>query len=436
MLDRLRGMRAYGVILGGQFFSILGSHMTAFALALWAWEVTGRATALALATSLYMVPARLIAPILGTLIDRWDRRRTLILSDVVSAAATLVILALYLTGNLQIWHLLVRAVVAGLAGDFQDRAFNASIPLLVLKRHFGRVAGLMRLTRSGSGLIAPVLAAALYAFIGVTGIILIDLVTFSIAVTTIACVTIPQPPRVATRVRQGWRRFLAEVREGFRYIAAAPSLAATCVLVGWDNLFKVGMMWPLLQPLILARTGSDSFVLGQVNSALSAGVLLGSSVLALWGGLRHRFRGWLVFGLAALVLILLPVGRQPAVWIAAMLAYGFAHSTGGGHVQAFIATKVPAELMGRVQGCRDLISRLPGALFQLAMGPLADYVFEPGMAGDGWLSRTFSPWVGGGPGSGMAAMILIGAVLAVLGTLAGLLLPIFRNADERLLDRA
>lgn len=437
MLKRWHGLRAYGVILGGQFFSIMGSQMTAFALALWAWEVTGRATALALAVSLYMIPARLIGPIMGTLIDRWDRRRTLIVSDVVSAGATLVVLLLYLSGSLEVWHLFVRAIVAGLAGNFQDRALNATIPLLVPRKHFGRVAGLMRLTNSGSGLIAPVLAAALYGFIGLTGIVLIDASTFAIAVGSLVLVRIPSPPRVIASVKQGWRRFYEEAREGFRYVLSTPSFLTTCLLVGWDNVFKVGVMWPLLQPLILARSGGDSLVLGQVNSSLSAGVLLGALALVVWGGMKHRFRGFLGFGFAsALALILFAVARRPAIWILGMLLYGVTHSMAGMHVQALIVAKAPPQLLGRVQGCRDVISRLPGSLAQLAMGPLADLVFEPAMTSDSGMAGVFGAVVGRGPGAGMALMVLLGAFLTATATGAGFLIPRARDADRILPDHA
>ena len=111
----LSGMKGFTVIWGGQFVSLLGTFMTNFALTIWAWQVTGEATALALTGLALALPNILLYPVAGALVDRWNRRLVMMLSDIAAGISTLVILLLFSSGNLQIWHLYVTGAFAGLS---------------------------------------------------------------------------------------------------------------------------------------------------------------------------------------------------------------------------------------------------------------------------------------------------------------------------------
>ncbi|HEX7021310.1 MAG TPA: MFS transporter, partial [Trueperaceae bacterium] len=220
--DQRPGMRAFRLVWLGQLVSIFGTEMSAFALAIWAWQVTGEATALAMILAFTWVPLVIVSPLAGVLVDHWNRKRVLILADAGSACITLLLLAFYLGGALEVWHLFVAAALQGVFEAFQGPAFAASITLLVDKEHYSRAGGMMTLATSVSSMLAPVAAAALLAFVQLDAILLIDLVSFGLAVLTLAVTRIPQPTADPASLRRF--RLFRDVSHGFRYILARPGL--------------------------------------------------------------------------------------------------------------------------------------------------------------------------------------------------------------------
>ena len=117
-------MRIFTLIWLGQFVSTIGSYMTYFALTLWAWDITGSATALALVSFFAQLPRIPITLIAGLIVDRFNRKQLMILGDAITALMTLAIGVLYLTGRLQIWHFYLAAMVSG--GVWANSAFSLS----------------------------------------------------------------------------------------------------------------------------------------------------------------------------------------------------------------------------------------------------------------------------------------------------------------------
>src|SRR5690349_18303772 len=105
--DRYTGMQAFLIFWFGQLVSLLGTNMSRFALTIWAWELTGQATALALVAVFSFAPTVIISPIAGSMVDRLPRKLMMMLSDAAAGLASLCIFLLYISGNLQIWHLYV-----------------------------------------------------------------------------------------------------------------------------------------------------------------------------------------------------------------------------------------------------------------------------------------------------------------------------------------
>ncbi|MFN8452953.1 MAG: MFS transporter, partial [Anaerolineae bacterium] len=222
-MSRPTGMRAFMLIWFGQVISLLGTGMTQFALTLWAYQVTGSATALALVSFFTFGPTVLFTPIAGALVDRWNRKLVMMLSDLGSGAGTISILLLYVTGNLQIWHLYVAGIVSGIFYTFQWPAYSAGITMMLHKSQYARADGLLGVADQASRVLAPILATTLLATIGIAGVLVIDIVTFVFAVGTLLMIYIPQPQRSASGV-EGKGSLWAESIYGFRYIFRRPSL--------------------------------------------------------------------------------------------------------------------------------------------------------------------------------------------------------------------
>ena len=151
------GMFGFSVVWFGQIVSLLGTSMTHFALTIWAYEITGKATALALVGFFFVTPMLIFSPLAGAIVDRSNRKFMMMISDLASGIATIGLLILHLSGNLQIWHLYISGAFMGLFQTFQWPAYSAAISTMVSKEQYGRANGMMSLAESGSGIFAPLI---------------------------------------------------------------------------------------------------------------------------------------------------------------------------------------------------------------------------------------------------------------------------------------
>jgi len=432
---RPTGLTAYAVFVVGQVISLMGSSMTLFAANLWAWETTGKATTLSLSTLAGFAPTIFLIPVAGALVDRWNRKVVMMMSDLGAGLATGMLLLLLSTGRLQVWHLYVANALSGIFGAFQFPAASAAMTLIVPKAQYGRANGLMWLTTPAANIFSPILAAALLAPLGFAGIMIIDIATCLIAVGLLLFIEVPTPPRSAAG-RAGEGHLLHEIIFGFRYIFDRPSLLGIQLIFFAKNLFSNPAYMILVAPMILARTGNDKILLGTVMSAGAIGGLVGGVVLSAWGGPKRRIHGVLA-GMIALYLFgqtAMALGRSLWIWSAAGFLVAFFLPIINGANQAIWQAKVPPDIQGRVFASRRLIAQFPTSFAMLFIGPLADRVFEPAMAPGGLLVPWLGRWLGAGPGAGMALILLIGAIVGVLIGAGGYLYPGVRNAEDILPD--
>jgi DHA3 family macrolide efflux protein-like MFS transporter len=311
--SQLTGMRAFSLVWFGQVISLTGSSMTLFGLTIWAFQLTGQATALALVAFFGFAPAVLVSPIAGVLVDRWNRKLVMMLSDLGAGAATIVVFILYATGSLQLWHLYAAAAFSGVFQSFQFPAYSAAISMMLPRSQYARAQGMITLADSGSGILAPILAGALLGVIGLAGIMIIDIVTFTFAIGALLLVHIPQPARTEEG-RQGQGSILREAAYGFQYIWARPSLLGLLMTFLFINLTG-SVSFPLVAPMVLARTGSNELVLGGVQSAGALGGVLGGVLLTAWGGPKRRVHGVLLgMAVTGALTCVLGLGLTPFVW--------------------------------------------------------------------------------------------------------------------------
>jgi MFS family permease len=431
---RPTGMVAFTVIWIGQIVSLLGTAMTQFGLTLWVYEVTGRATPLALVGFFFLVPIVALGPFVGVLVDRSNRKLMMMISDLAAALTTAIVLVLYATGNLQIWHLYVTATITGIFQGFQWPAYSAAISLMLPKKHYARANGMLEMAGNASAVFAPILAGVLIGPLGLVGILVIDLASAAVAIGTLLFAHIPQPTR-SEAGREAEGGFFKEMAYGFRYIFARPSLLGlqTVFLVG--NFFS-SIAFAVLAPMILGRTDSNELIFGSVQSAGAIGGVVGSLVMSAWGGPKRRVHGvllgWICAGLLGQTI--LGVGRALPVWAVGMFLLAFFSPFINGSNQAIWQAKVPPDVQGRVFATRATIAWLVMPIAQLIAGPLVDQVLEPAMAEGGNLVPVFGWLVGTGTGAGIGLLFVITGLLAGLTGLGGYSFPVVRDAETILPD--
>ncbi len=431
---RPTGMRAFWIIWAGQVVSLLGTAMTNFGLTIWAFEETGEATALAMVGFFFITPMVILSPMAGAIVDRSNRKLMMMLSDLAAGLTTIVQLTLLATGNLEIWHLFVTAAISGTFQTFQWPAFSAAMTLMLPKEQYGRANGLMQLANAASGVFAPLLAGALLSIIGLTGIMVIDIVTFAFAIGALLFVFIPQPER-SEAGRQAEGDLLEESRYGFWHIIRRPSLLGLqLVFMGGNLFFTLG--FTLLAPMILARTGNNELIFGTVNSAGAIGGVIGGLAMSAWGGPKRRvlgvLGGWFLIGLFGETLM--GLGQALPIWLIASFLGAFLGPIIDASNQAIWMAKVEPDVQGRVFGVRRMIAWAISPLARLVAGPLADKVFEPAMQEGGGLADTFGWLVGTGTGAGMSLILVICGIGVALVAIAGYATRVVRNAEDILPD--
>ncbi|TRO46985.1 MFS transporter, partial [Candidatus Bathyarchaeota archaeon] len=124
-------MTGFTVVWLGQVVSLLGTSMTNFAITIWAWEATGKATALALMQLFFFAPTILMSPVAGALVDRWSRKLVMIMSDLAAGLGTITIFVLFSTGALEVWHLYVIFAFMGAFQAFQFPAYSAAVSTMI-----------------------------------------------------------------------------------------------------------------------------------------------------------------------------------------------------------------------------------------------------------------------------------------------------------------
>lgn len=408
--------------------------MTHFALVIWTWQETGQATALALMGFFIFAPSVLLSPVAGALVDRLNRKLVMMLSDLASGLATIVMLGLYLTGSLEVWHLYVLGAWSGAFNAFQFPAYSAAISTMLPKAQYTRASGMLSLVNSTAEIAAPVLAGVLLVFIGIGGIFIIDIATFCFALITLLFVHIPQPKASDEGLKSRsnlWRESLY----GFSYILKRRGLLSLQFVFTAVNLSATfGMI--ILAPMILARTENNELMLASVQSALGFGGLAGGLLLSLWGGPKRRIHGVLI-GMAASGLLgyaVVGAGQSLQVWLIGAFFSMFFIPILNGANQAIWQAKVSPDIQGKVFATRRLIAQISGPIAMLLAGPLADRVLEPAMMPGGALAEVFGDLVGTGPGAGMALMLFFSGLAGVVIGLGGYLFPIIRNVEILLPD--
>ncbi len=427
-------MFAFLIVWLGQTISVLATNMTGFALTIWAYQETGSATALGLMQVCFITPFLLISPIAGVMVDRQNRKLMMMMSDLGAGAATIAILVLQATGHLQIWHLYITAIVTGTFNAFQWPAFSAAITTMLPKEQYTRANGLMSLIEAGPGVFSPLLAGALMPVIGFTGILLIDVATFILAILALLIVFVPQPQRTAEGIKAEGS-LLKEAAYGFRYIFERPSLLGLQLVFLMGNLMS-GIAGVVVAPMILSRTNFNQQTYGMVQSVMAAGAVMGGVLISVWGGTKRRVHGVLLGWMFSSLIgqTLLGLGRDLPLWLAAAFLGTLFIPWVNSSNQAIWQAKVAPDLQGRVFSARRLIAWITQPIAPLIGGPLADFVLEPAMREGGWLAGTFGWLVGVGPGSGMALVLIFTGLCAALVGVGGYAFRAVRDAESILPD--
>ncbi len=405
-------MRAFYTLVITQMLSMIGSRMSSTAIGLRVFAETGSAAPLLLVAFFNELPAMLGSSFAGVLIDRWDRRRVLIVADSGQAAGTLLLLFSFTSGSFQLWHLYAVALLNGVFAMFQGPAKDAAITQLVPDAHRDRANALQAMSFPLAGVAAPALTGLFYAVIGLAGIVLIDLLTFLAAVLAVVAIHIPAPTRTAEGQRSsgGLRR---EWLGGLRYLRLHPALLGLVLYFTVMNFLLNGPL-ELSIPYLMTITTSETTT-GLVLAMNSLGGVVGAGLLAVWGGTRPRIHTIMPAMLLVGAMFLLYGTTRAPLLLAVSIFVLIAALQVWALYTSILQAKTPPDMQGRVFALVAQLGYLGATTSFLLTGPLVDRVLEPAAAR---------------PGDGIGALLVGTGVVILLLTALVYALPAVRHLER------
>jgi len=434
---RPNGMWGLFIIWLGQMVSGIASSITFFALPNWILQTTGvSGSALSYWESAFFGAYLLMVLFAGVFIDRYSRKMMMLIYDFMGLATAAILLVLQTGGHLTVWHLYVAAILQGIGFAFQAPSYSAAITTMVPRKQFVRANGFVSLLDNAPGIVGPFLAVFLVGFLGLSGVLALNLLSFIVSIGTLLFVEIPATPQTIEG-EMSHSRFWKEVSFGVKYIFRRPGLLGIQLIFLFGNFFTgIALSLTALYTMVFLRTGGDQEAANLLQSSGAAAAVIFGVLLTGYGRIKRPVRvillGWIfssLFGMG-----LLGLGQSLAIWLVAVVIDSSFDPVVNVAIDTFLQTKIPPDLQGRVFSASDFLAQILIPITPLAAGVLGEKVFEPAMAKGGFLVHSFGWLVGSGPGSGFGLMILFCGIGGTLVGLFGYLTPAIRNVNQTMPD--
>ena len=426
----MRKFNPFYTLIATQTLSLIGSRMTSIGVGIWVFTETGKTAPLLLTSFFNELPGMLAGSLAGVVVDRWDRRWVMILSDLGQAVGSVLLMISFLSGKFELWHLYAIAFLQGVFSTFQSPAERAATTMLVPEEGRERANAIKETSFPLAGIVAPVFTGLLYASIGIAGIIFIDLLTFLVAVIFVWLIHIPHPERTEVGLEsQGgfWR----EARGALRFITQRRALFVLMLVTAFINFMLNGPL-DLTLPYLILLTNSEK-VAGSIIGVTSLGAFAGASLIAIWGGTRPRMKtilvGWIVTGI---MFLFFGVLRTPIPIAVTLFVLFFNLPLVQALYISILQAKSPPDLQGRVFALNDQFSLLGSTTSFVLTGFLVDHVINPAIGTKAW--KFLDPLLGNGPGAGIGLVEVVTGAIILLTTLMLFASVEIRNIESHLPD--
>lgn len=347
-----------------QALSLLGSQAVQFALIWWLTAETGSAAVLSTAAIVGLLPQVLLGPLIGTFVDRWNRKQIMLFADAAVALVSAWLAYLYFTGSVTVPHLMVALGIRAIGATFHGAAMTSSTTLMVPGGLLTRIQGLNQALQGGAPLVSAPLGALLVAALPMSHILLIDVVTALVAIVPLVFIRIPRP--AGSSAAAAPTSIIEDMAAGLRYLG--DHRGQRYMLYGAAGINLVAVPAFVLLPLfVVSELQGTPLQLGWLEMVFGAGSIAGGILLGIWGGFERRIVTAL-FGLAAMGVAVIALGLAPAkiftAALVAMLLVGASTSLVNGSIHAILQATVPPHYQGRVF---TLVSSVAGAMTPLGL---------------------------------------------------------------------
>ena len=401
-------MKHLHLLLTGTLVNSVGSGLTAFGLAIFAYAAYGTASSVALVQLCAFAPIVLLAPVAGALADRFDRRLMMVIGDGGSVLGLGAVVVALSAPAPRLGHVLAGVAASSCLAALTEPALRASVSDLVDEEDYVRSAGLLQAASSARYLLSPLLAGLLLPLVGLRGLLVLDAST---CLVTVACSVVVM--RAVGRRGSGDRDAEAPVAHllgGWRAVTARPAVRGLVALMTFVTL-AIGTLQVLLKPIMLPHVGTAA--MGRLETVAAVGILAGAGLVTVLARLRPTTLLSLGTAGAGVAMVLLSLRTWP--WWAAVT--GFAVFTClalcNAGAETLVRLSTDDDHQARVWGTISLVSQLGYLLAYLSAGPLADRVLQPLLTPDGALAPSLGAVIGTGAGRGAAALVALAGLATV-----------------------
>lgn len=404
------GMKKFLLLWIGELISSIGGGLTSFGLGVYVFQKTGSAAGMALVTLLGFLPTLLFTVPAGVLADRYDRRVLMMIGDGFSGLGILYIFLCMLRGEANLVQICIGVFISAIFSSLLDPSYRATITDLLSKEEFSKASGLVSLAGSARYLFSPVIAGLLLAYHDISLLLLIDVSTFFVTITTTFIV------RRGIKAKQPTEKqsFLESMKEGWRAIHIEKGVFVLVLCSSLITLF-LGTLQILVEPMILSF--SDSKVLGIVETLCASGMLVSGILL---GGFGIKKEYGKVLQISFFMAGIFMIGMSIFENLVSISIFGFFFFATlplcNNCMDYLCRTNIPDALQGRAWGFIGFLSQ---------MGYVLAYAVS-GLAADGLGSLS-----GMGVGRGAAMMIGISGVFLSLVAVTFLRFPAIRELEKR-----
>lgn len=362
--------RKFAFIWIGQFLSLLSSSIVNFAIILWLSIETGSAQVLALAAIAALLPQALIGPFTGVYIDRWNRKRTMIISDGFIALSTLLIAALFYFKIKGIQYIYILLAIRSIGAAFHMPAMQASIPLLAPSSKLTRIAGINEVVQSLCSIAGPALAALCVNFLRIEQIMLIDAAGALLACASLLFISIPNPENQENEPGT----FVKEFKETFTAVRATIGMPWLFLfsVISTFCIMPISVLFPLMT---LEHFKGSTFQISLIEIVWGIGMLMGGIAM---GFRKKPFNQvnvlntmYLIMGLSFTLSGML--SSEDYLWFILLTAIGgVAGTIHNSAFTAIVQLKTRTSALGRVFSMYHSVTMLPSLLGLVGTGYLAD----------------------------------------------------------------
>ncbi|MEG0771760.1 MFS transporter [Clostridium sp.] len=363
--------KVFALIYTGQAFSIIGSGAVQFSIIWWLTIKTSSAITLTNASIIGFLPQALIGPFAGVWVDRYNRKKVMILADGLVAVSSAALGIAFLLGEPSIIFIYVILFMRALGSTFHSPALQATIPTLVPREELVKAGGLGQMINAGTSMAGPVIGATLMSVFNIQSIMLVDIFGAVLAIITLLFVSIPDIKRNEVKLH-----FIDDMKQGIiairnnkpLMVLILPVILATIVYMPLSSLFPL---------LIRVHFQGTAWHNGVSQLSFSAGLLLSSFIIGISGGIKKQFL-MISLSLMALGIFSGVGGALPSNlfigFAGVSFLMGFIGTFFSIPYMAYIQKSIEAEKLGKVMSLMMSIMSLTTPLGLAISGPVSDII--------------------------------------------------------------